>query len=490
MGSLVLLISIGVGCLLYQMNYKKTQILEETQGAYTLTMYQVGEPGWPFGPVNGKFVLRKEGKKVTVYSFLVSNDGGGLTAGNAVVKWSDDCVKIRIIGEEQEDMLYTLGFDGTGDSEKAGAWYTDEEVISEVLADYGKETEFLKKEKSRYLFRAQVEEPQSGHFEFVVEQDKDTLMDNYKNAYFRYISDAYFENYYVIVSWQESGVGARAQYIPYFNLSSSNDRDIMGFCERFSDYVGYCIGLGVLEEHPSHFRKIPMTVGGIQFSFEPVIDMGAYDETDLYNQLYIKIDEVLHFTVKGQPNNQPATTQPTLQEISLETLAYYMTIAPSCSYQIEQGLEYRMVPVDRALGSNYYVLLSVDAQGSDYKLVNLDPYNGSGGESKWITFIDEKLGFSCLSHAAGAYGSLYRTEDGGLHWEVVKYPSAKAKLPDGTLYNPFMMPDKVYEKDGKLFMEVGQGTDGDYYDDEVGFCHGLYQSEDQGMNWTFVQMVS
>ena len=25
------------------------------------------------------------------------------------------------------------------------------------------------------------------------------------------------------------------------------------------------------------------------------------------------------------------------------------------------------------------------------------------------------------------------------------------------------MPEKVYEKDGNLYMEVGQGADGDYY---------------------------
>ena len=47
-------------------------------------------------------------KKVNTCSFLVSNDGGGLLPGNAAFQWENDCVKIRVCGEEQEDMLYTL----------------------------------------------------------------------------------------------------------------------------------------------------------------------------------------------------------------------------------------------------------------------------------------------------------------------------------------------------------------------------------------------
>ena len=71
----------------------------------------------------------------------------------------------------------------------------------------------------------------------------------------------------------------------------------------------------------------------------------------------------------------------------------------------------------------------------------------------------------------------------------IKYPSAKAQFSDGTFYNPFVMPEKVYKKDGILYMEVGQGADGDYYD-EKGFCHGLYQSTDDGLNWEYVQNIS
>ena len=176
-------------------------------------------------------------------------------------------------------------------------------------------------------------------------------------------------------------------------------------------------------------------------------------------------------------------------ENSEAALERYLSIEPGCTFKVEGGMEYRMVPVDRALGSSFYVLIGTEDQGEKVSFINRDPYNGSGGESRWITFLDENVGFSCLAHAAGAYGSLYRTEDGGNSWEEIVYPSAKAKLPDGTYYNPFVMPEKVYEEDGVLYMEAGQGTDGDYYDSESGFCHGLYQSVDWGVSWEFIRSI-
>ncbi len=58
------------------------------------------------------------------------------------------------------------------------------------------------------------------------------------------------------------------------------------------------------------------------------------------------------------------------------------------------------------------------------------------------------------------------------------------KLSDGTYYNPFVMPVKVWEEDDILYLDVGQGPEGDYYNDE-GFCHGLYSSTDKGITWKY-----
>lgn len=149
-----------------------------------------------------------------------------------------------------------------------------------------------------------------------------------------------------------------------------------------------------------------------------------------------------------------------------------------------------MIPADRACGSSYYVLIATADGGKSALMVNLDPYLGSGGEAKWISFLEDgQTGFSCLTYSGGAYGAFYRTEDGGRSFEEIEYPSAKAKLPDGTYYNPFVVPEKVYEKGGKLYMEAGQGANGDYYGEE-GYCNGLYESEDNGKSWMYVKEIA
>lgn len=170
-------------------------------------------------------------------------------------------------------------------------------------------------------------------------------------------------------------------------------------------------------------------------------------------------DELMEYIEKS-PETLESSNHVT-EENSQALLDHYLSIEPSCTFVTEDGLEYRMVGVDRALGSSFYVLIGVEEQGRKCTFVNPDPYNGSGGEARWIAFLNEDLGFSCLAYSAGSQGSLYRTEDGGSSWKDVEYPSANVKLSDGTYYNPFVMPEKVYEEDGILYMEAGQGTDGD-----------------------------
>lgn len=177
-------------------------------------------------------------------------------------------------------------------------------------------------------------------------------------------------------------------------------------------------------------------------------------------------------------------------ELTEETIKFYLSLKPDCSYETVDGIEYRMIPADRACGSSYYVLIATADGGKSVVMVNLDPYLGSGGDARWISFLqDGQIGFSCLAYSGGTYGSLYRTEDGGRNFEEVEYPSANAILSDGTYYNPFVMPEKIYEKNGKLYMEAGQGADGDYYGEE-GFCNGLYESKDNGKTWKYVKEIA
>jgi len=239
------------------------------------------------------------------------------------------------------------------------------------------------------------------------------------------------------------------------------------------------------------------SIGSIPCALKPqyfwVFDVSVTAE-EIAEEIVIKIEileevqEGLSESAGGE-NTAYEVPMPEVTETEVEMIERYLKIEPSAVYVTEAGVEYRMVAVDRVLGSNFYVLIAAIDQGKTGTIVNPDPYNGSAGEARWITFLDENLGYSCLAHGAGSFGNLYRTEDGGCSWVLIDYPSVDVKLSDGTLYNPFVMPEKVYEEDGIFYMEVGQGADGDHYDTELGFCHGLYRSNDRGLQWEFVQKI-
>ncbi len=155
-------------------------------------------------------------------------------------------------------------------------------------------------------------------------------------------------------------------------------------------------------------------------------------------------------------------------------------INPDEEYQFENGDRFRLNVADAALGSRYYTLECSDDGGKSWKVVNQDPFLGQAGVAAGIAFIDEKLGFFCLSHNGGDEAELYRTDDGGKTTEPVQLPySIMEKDPDQD--SPFDFPQTPYEEDGILKMVIGQGADGGQ---EV-----LYQSEDGGISWEFVMEI-
>jgi len=261
------------------------------------------------------------------------------------------------------------------------------------------------------------------------------------------------------------------------------EAEIEKFCRDMCDLA---------QNYPDLFRDtIWFLVGEERYSFSLSSYMESGDMTALYNDLYLYVEELTL-----QEAERSAKVEETVEndsgndtQVSQEYLDLYLTYDADAVDTLADGREYRMVPVDQAAGSRYYVLLLVQADGKTAEVVNSDPYLGMGGAAKWIHFLDDgKTGFSCLSYSGGAKGAFYRTADGGKTFQEVSYPSAKVKLSDGTYYNPFVMPEKVWEEDGILYMEAGQGADGDYYNQD-GFCHGLYHSDDRGVTWSYDKEV-
>jgi len=144
---------------------------------------------------------------------------------------------------------------------------------------------------------------------------------------------------------------------------------------------------------------------------------------------------------------------------------------------------YRLEVTAAAMGSRSYSLESTPNGGGAWQTINVDPFSGEVGVAAGITFINDKLGFLCLSHSGGSNAALYRTEDRGLSYKKIVLPDVKVKLADGQTYNPFDFPKMPYEEDGILNILVGQGADGDYN----GGCKALYQSKDKGKIWEYIK---
>ncbi|WPC39782.1 hypothetical protein [Clostridium sp. JS66] len=153
-------------------------------------------------------------------------------------------------------------------------------------------------------------------------------------------------------------------------------------------------------------------------------------------------------------------------------------------FYLSKQVGYRLEVTAAAAGSRSYSLTGTTDGGQTWKTINEDPFSGSLGSAAGIAFLNDKLGFLCLSYSGGSKGQLYRTEDGGRSYKKVNFPETKITLNGGETYNPFDLPGMPYEKDGSLNVLVGQGSDGDYN----GGCKALYQSKDNGVTWQYLKI--
>lgn len=155
-------------------------------------------------------------------------------------------------------------------------------------------------------------------------------------------------------------------------------------------------------------------------------------------------------------------------------------------FYLKDGIRYKLNLEDKAMSSYFYSLQKSNDSGKNWEIINEDPFNGASGEASGIYFIDENVGFIGTSRNAGCEGELYRTEDGGKSFTKIEFEGMQVKLGDGTLFNPFDFPTVPYEKDGNLYLNLGQGADGDYN----GNSSLLYVSKNKGKTWGYIKEVT
>lgn len=155
-------------------------------------------------------------------------------------------------------------------------------------------------------------------------------------------------------------------------------------------------------------------------------------------------------------------------------------------FYLNKKLGYRLEVTSAAAGRRAYSLATTLNGGSSWETLNSDPFSGRLGVAAGITFLNEKLGFLCLSENGGGNGDLYRTEDGGLTYKKVDIPRVQVNMQGKNDYTPFDLPEMPYEKNGILNMLVGQGSDGDYN----GGIKALYESKDEGRTWSYLEQIN
>ena len=154
-------------------------------------------------------------------------------------------------------------------------------------------------------------------------------------------------------------------------------------------------------------------------------------------------------------------------------------------FYLYDGVRYKLNVEDKATGSFFYSLQQTTDGGSNWFVLNDNPFNGPTGEASGIYFIDENIGFIGASRNGGSEGELYRTEDGGKSFNKIEFENKSVKLDNGDSISPFDFPKVPYEKDGELYVNVEQGADGDYN----GNSSLLYKSKDKGKTWEYVKEV-
>ena len=107
-----------------------------------------------------------------------------------------------------------------------------------------------------------------------------------------------------------------------------------------------------------------------------------------------------------------------------------------------------------------------------------------------VNFIDKNTGFFSYEYNVASPGNLYVTRDGAASFSVVSLPSQQLDSDAGgkkweEIYKEATVP-RTNEK-GELEVFLTQGSDGTYHE---GKTAALYVSDDNGVNWKYVEQTS
>lgn len=519
----LILIAVCVCAWVYLVWYMTTDILLSApeDGAWRVTVQRVGEPESNifFFEHLRISVERADGELLDRKELFISTAGkASFRADDCQVNWYPAGVEIRFeqpvyryssdysSGVSLDDLFYILGWSKplgwlAPPLQESDAWivpfagsegfpgYTAAQALEVIQERYGGEIRFVDEEEDRFTFSV-------GGAEFHAVNDV-PLTDDFWKCYTEHWAGDFSAAHNRRVTLQSLG-NPESGYVLVLTFNGRYGSEVESFTRAACDLIE----LYMEDSYLSPEGKMPVQLSYFVDGKEQVITLSAfakeYDRDIFYNKIYTNVEEnsLRVYESKAQIKEQDEQVEDNEWsmlwkgvELTDEIWERYLSIEPECTYVRSDGMELRMIGIDRALGSSYYVLIAVSGDGSEYELVTWNPHAGHGGQAMWLDFPEnDRIGFSCLSYSGGSYGMLFRTEDGGETFVECAYPSANVELPNGELYNPFVMPEKVFVEGSVYYLLAGQGPDGDYYGEE-GYCKGLYWSSDQGKTWKYVGEV-
>lgn len=109
--SIVLVICLLYSAFIYMIEYHVATVDKKSYNGYEVIMQSVGSPLF-FSSADGRLLLKKNGKTINKTDFVLSDDGGSIRKAVWSVSWYKDHVSVVIRGSEQDDMLYSLYYNG------------------------------------------------------------------------------------------------------------------------------------------------------------------------------------------------------------------------------------------------------------------------------------------------------------------------------------------------------------------------------------------
>lgn len=109
--SIVLVICLLYGAFIYMIEYHIATVDKKSYNGYEVIMQSVGSSLF-FSSADGRLLLKKNGKTINKTDFVLSDDGGSIRKAVWSVSWYKDHVSVVIRGSEQDDMLYSLYYNG------------------------------------------------------------------------------------------------------------------------------------------------------------------------------------------------------------------------------------------------------------------------------------------------------------------------------------------------------------------------------------------